>query len=77
MNSIIAMNHSPKGNEDTCYLSPDVSDMREAAKTWAERGAEMVRLGFLPADYLAQCWNLGDVRRAVTAAEVRKAEANQ
>jgi hypothetical protein len=78
MNSIIAMNHSPKGNDDrdTTY-QVDEDEMREAAKTWAKRGAEMVRQGFLPADYLAQCWNLGDVRRAVTAAEVRKAEANQ
>jgi hypothetical protein len=78
MNSINSMHHSPStpDDRDAQYL-PDEDEMREAAKTWAERGAEMVRQGFLPADYLARCWNLGDVRRMVTAAEVRKAEANQ
>jgi hypothetical protein len=78
MNSINSMHHSPNSpdDRDTTY-QVDEDEMREAAKSYKERGAEMVRQGFLPADYLARCWNLGDVRRAVTAAEVRKAEANQ
>lgn len=46
-----------------------LTSAQESADVLKRRGAELVRDGFLPVDWLRHCLTLADVRREVSAAE--------